>query len=182
MKFFLSLVHIYIENFELKASVEQLASGRKLCSKVKSFFGVFLDFFLPFELWCWPIFMTKLDYGAEIWHHPGLARILHKKLKFASANALRLCAPGITAYSTHMEIHQLAERALPEKMCLYRHAVIMHKLFNRIICENEFLHLNFQLYDNERGQNLSQTSSLTQTHSLTSNRSTLGKTDTAAED
>ena len=23
-----------------------------------------------------------------------------------------------------------------------------------IICENEFLHLNFQLYDNERGQNL----------------------------
>ena len=30
----------------------------------------------------------------------------------------------------------------------------MYKLFNNIICENEFLHLNFQLNDNERGQNL----------------------------
>ena len=30
----------------------------------------------------------------------------------------------------------------------------MYKLFNIIICENEFLHLNFQLYDNERGQKL----------------------------
>ena len=30
----------------------------------------------------------------------------------------------------------------------------MYKLFNSIICENEFVHLNFQLYDNERGQNL----------------------------
>ena len=76
------------------------------------------------------------------------------KLKYASANALKLCAPGATIYSTHTEIHNLAGRALPEKMCLYRHAVLMYKLFNNMICENEFLHLNFQLYDNERGQNL----------------------------
>ena len=68
--------------------------------------------------------------------------------------ALKLCAPGATIYSTHTEIHNLAGRALPEKMCLYRHAVIMYKLFNNIICENEFLNLNFQLYDNERGRNL----------------------------
>ena len=100
------------------------------------------------------IFMSKLYYGAEIWHIPGLTRTLHKKLKYASANALKLCAPGVTVYSTHSEIHRLSERALPEKMCLYRHAVIMYKLFNNIICENEFLHLNFQLYDNERGLNL----------------------------
>ena len=45
-------------------------------------------------------------------------------------------------------------RALPEKMCLYRHAVLLYKLFNNIICENEFVLLNFQLYDNERAQKL----------------------------
>ena len=100
------------------------------------------------------IFMSKLYYGAEVWHIPGLARILHKKLKYASANALRLYAPGVTALSTHTEIHRLAERALPEKMCLYRHAVVMYKLFNSIICEDEFLHLNFQLYDNERSEKI----------------------------
>ena len=44
----------------------------------------------------------------------------------------------------------MAERALPEKMCLYRHAVMMFKVFNNMFCENEFIQLNFQLYDNER--------------------------------
>ena len=39
-------------------------------------------------------------------------------------------------------------------MCLYRHAVVMYKLFNSIICEDEFLHLNFQLYDNERSEKI----------------------------
>ena len=100
------------------------------------------------------IFMSRLYYGSEVWHIPGLTRILQKKIKLASANALKLCAPGITQFSTHTEIHQLAGRALPEKMCIYRHAIVMYKLFNSIICENEFVHLNFQLYDNERGQNL----------------------------
>ena len=58
------------------------------------------------------------------------------------------------AFSTHTEIHQLADRALPEKMSIYRHAVLLYKLFNNIICENEFVLLNFQLYDNERAQKL----------------------------
>ena len=98
--------------------------------------------------------VSKLYYGAEVWHFPGLSRILHKKLKYASANALKLCTPGVTVYSTHTEIHQMAKRALPEKMCLYRHAVVMHKLFNIIICENELLHLNFQLCDNDRNRKL----------------------------
>ena len=96
------------------------------------------------------IFYSKLYYGAEVWHFQGLSRTLHKKLKYASANALKLCVPGVTVFNTHTEIHQMAERALPEKMCLYRHAIVMYKLFRNVICENEFVNLNFQLYDNER--------------------------------
>ena len=96
------------------------------------------------------IFYSKLYYAAEVWHFQGLARILHKKLKYASANALKLCTPGVTAFITHTEIHRMVERALLEKMCLYRHAVMMFKVFNNMFCENEFIQLNFQLYDNER--------------------------------
>ena len=96
------------------------------------------------------IFYSKLYYGSEVWHFPGLARTIHKKLKYASANALKTCTPGITNLSTHTEIHRMAERALPENMCLYRHAVTMFKLFNNLIRENEFIEMNFQLYDNER--------------------------------
>ena len=96
------------------------------------------------------IFFSKLYFGAEVWHFQGLTRVLHKKLKYASANALKLCTPGVTAHSTHIEIRRMSERALLEKMCLYRHAIMMFKLFNNIICENEFEQMNFQLYDNDR--------------------------------
>ena len=84
-------------------------------------------------------------------HFSGLSRALHKKLKCASANALKLCTPGVTAYSTHSEIHKMADRALPDKMCQYRHAILM---FRNMICENEFVQMNFQLYENERSSKL----------------------------
>ena len=51
---------------------------------------------------------------------------------------------------THTEIHAMAKRALPEMMCLYRHAIVMHKLFNEILSEEKFLQLNFQFMDNDR--------------------------------
>ena len=72
-----------------------------------------------------------------------------------TANALKICTPWITALSTHTLIHRMADRALPEKMCLLRHAVTMFKQFNNLICENEFIEMNFQLYDNERCRKIS---------------------------
>ena len=98
------------------------------------------------------VFFSKLYYGAEVWHFSGLSRNLHKKLKYASANALKICTPGVTNFSTHSEIHRMADRATPEQMCQYRHAVQMYKLVNNVICEDEFVQLNFQMYDNERNQ------------------------------
>ena len=56
--------------------------------------------------------------------------------------------------NTHTEIHRMADRALPEKMCLYRHAVIMYKLFNSMLCDNEFIEMNFQLCDNARSRKI----------------------------
>ena len=96
------------------------------------------------------VFFSKLYYGAEVWHFNGLHSSLHKKLKYASANALKVCTPGVTAYSTHSEIHRMANRATPKQMCQFRHAVLMYKLFNNVMCEDEFLQLNFQYYENAR--------------------------------
>ena len=85
-----------------------------------------------------------------IWHFSGLTRVLHKKLKYASANALKLCTPDVTIFNTHSEIHKMADRATPMKMCQYRHAILLYRMFNSIICENEFIQMNFQLFDNAR--------------------------------
>ena len=47
------------------------------------------------------VYYSKLYYGAEIWHLPGLALTQLKSLKFASSNALKACIPGITNLNTH---------------------------------------------------------------------------------
>ena len=31
-----------------------------------------------------------------------------------------------------------------------KYAIMMYKMFNNIICENEFVQMNFQLFDNSR--------------------------------
>ena len=89
------------------------------------------------------VYLSKLSYGADIWHILGLSRCLHNSLKAASANASRLFAQNLTAFSIQNEIHEKAGRAWPMKMCQYRHALMMFKLFNSQLCEDEFVNMNF---------------------------------------
>ena len=58
------------------------------------------------------LYYSKLYYGAEIWHIPGLSRSLQNSLKLASANALKLCIPRTESFLTHTEIHKLADRCV----------------------------------------------------------------------
>ena len=101
------------------------------------------------------MYFSKLYYADEIWHIPGLSRQLKKNLKFASANALKICVPNLTVFHTHTQIHNLAGRALPEQMCNYRNALSVYKLFNNQSPDNEFMNLNFQLNDNQRSTKIS---------------------------
>ena len=100
------------------------------------------------------LYFSKLYYGSEIWHTFGLKLELQKNLKYASANALKLCIPRSDSYMTHTEIHRLARRALPDQMCKYKHALSLYKLFNHQCPETEFVNLNFQLCDNARSTKL----------------------------
>ena len=96
------------------------------------------------------VYYSKLYYGAEIWNTPCLSLTLNKNLKSALANALKLCPQGITILNTHTLIHNLARRAIPVNVCLYRHAIMTYKLMKCELCEDEFVQLNFQLVDNPR--------------------------------
>ena len=71
------------------------------------------------------LYYSKLYYGSEIWHLPGLTLKLKKSIKLASANACKTCIPRENSHLlTHTEIHNLAKRALPENVCIYWHAII----------------------------------------------------------
>ena len=96
------------------------------------------------------LFYSKLYYGSEIWHIPGRSMTQNKKLKLASANAIRSCDKSMTIFHTHTQIHSIANRALPDQMLNYKHAISMYKLFNHCQPETEFVQLNFQLNQNQR--------------------------------
>jgi hypothetical protein len=96
------------------------------------------------------LFFSSLYYDSEVWHLPKLIADLKKKLKRTSANALKICINDVTPFTAHTEIHNMAQRSPPQNYCLYKHALILYKLFNDCIPTLEHLHLNFQLADNER--------------------------------
>ena len=98
------------------------------------------------------LYYSKLYYGSEVWHLPGRTQSQNKKLKYASATAIRSCDNSLTIFNTHTQIHKSADRALPDQMLSYKHAILMHQLFNSCQPDLEFMHLNFQLNQNPRLQ------------------------------
>ena len=97
------------------------------------------------------LYYSKLYYGSEIWHLPGLTLKLKKNIELASANACKLCLPRENVHLlTHTEIHSQAKRAMPEDMCIYKHALMLHKLLRNDLCDDELMYLNFQIADNGR--------------------------------
>ena len=98
------------------------------------------------------LFYSKLYYGSEVWHLPERTTTQNKMIKFASANALRITTNEITIYHTHTEIHQMTNRALPDQMIQYKHALMMYHLLRKCTPDNEFMFLNFQANLNQRLQ------------------------------
>ena len=97
------------------------------------------------------LYYSKLYYGSEIWHLPGLALNLKSKIKLASANACKLCiSRDNVIWLSHTEIHNQAKRAMPDNMCMYKHALMLYKLLRSDLCDDELMYLNFQIADGRR--------------------------------
>ena len=95
-------------------------------------------------------FYSKLYYGAEIWHIPTLNQNCKKLLLSASANALKLCNTFYDPSVSYLELHRIHNRALPNNFCLYRHSLLLYKLFNNFSTSKDWLDLNFQIVNTSR--------------------------------
>ena len=95
-------------------------------------------------------FCCLYSYGSEVWHLLGRSQSQNKKLKSASANAIRSCDNSLTIFNTHTQIHNSADRAMPDQMLNYKHAILMHKLFTSCQPDQEFVLMNFQFNQNPR--------------------------------
>ena len=75
-------------------------------------------------------FYSVLYYGSEIWHIPTLKQPLKQKLLSASACALKLCMNTRCDMISFVNLHVLNQRATPEKLLVYKHALLLHKFYN----------------------------------------------------
>ena len=95
-------------------------------------------------------FYSKLYYGSEIWHIPTLNHNCKKLLMSASASALKLCKPYHDPTISYVDLHSIYERALPSKLCFYRHCLLLYKVFNNSVPTKDWLDLNFKMIQTSR--------------------------------
>ena len=69
-------------------------------------------------------------YNSEIWHLPSLHVNLKQKLLSLSAKAIKMCSKSCTSDLSFVNLHARYNRATPEKLLLYKHALSLFKLFN----------------------------------------------------
>jgi hypothetical protein len=95
-------------------------------------------------------FYSRFYYGSKIWHIPTLSQNCKRMLLSASANALKLCNVFYDPSVSYINLHKLHKRALPSKFCLYRHCILLHKVFNDSIPKRDWVDLNFQMINTSR--------------------------------
>ena len=75
-------------------------------------------------------YYSILYYGSEIWHIPSLKVSLKKKLLSSSALALKACTKVNCDFVSFENIHKLNMRGTPDQMLLYKHSLLLFKLYN----------------------------------------------------
>ena len=88
-------------------------------------------------------FYLILFYNSEIWHLPKLKTDLKQHLLSASAKALKLSKPNPDPFESFVNIHKSCKRALPKQLPEYKHAILLHKIYNEKIPPMDWIELTF---------------------------------------
>ena len=95
-------------------------------------------------------FFSVLYYNSDVWHIPSLNPRLKQQILLASARALKLCTSNYNLTMSFIQIHTLNNRATPNQLMLYKHALLLYKIWNDKIYSDDWLSLNFQQNFNVR--------------------------------
>ena len=96
-------------------------------------------------------YYSILYYNSEIWHIPSLSYQSKRYMLSASATPLKLC----TKYDENVSfatLHNIHNRATPEKMIKYKMALQLHKIYNDDTMSFEWRQMFFVQNFNERNQ------------------------------
>ena len=82
-------------------------------------------------------FYSVLYYNSEIWHIPTLKPKLKQTILSASANALKISQRIIDPMESFINVHKSCERAHPEQLLMYKHAIMLHKIYSNNFPETD---------------------------------------------
>ena len=88
-------------------------------------------------------FYSILYYNSEVWHLPNLKPELNQMLLSSSANALKISQRHPDRMESFTNVHKNCKRALPIQIIEYKHAILLHKLYNDQIPVSDWVELNF---------------------------------------
>ena len=89
-------------------------------------------------------YYSILYYNSEIWHLPNLKPQLKQLLLSASSKALKTCMFKPDRTISYQSLHEINHRATPNRIMIYKHALLLHKLYTGGQPLTEWVHLNFQ--------------------------------------
>ena len=75
-------------------------------------------------------YYSILYYNSEIWHLPSNTYNCKKQLLTASALPLKLCVYHFDQSISYDTLHTSLKRAKPAQFMLYKHALLLHKIYN----------------------------------------------------
>ena len=87
-------------------------------------------------------FYSILYYNSEVLHIPNLKPPLKQLLLSASADELKLSQRSSDIYELYIDVHKSCKRATPNQMITYKHAILLHKLYNVNFPQADWLDLN----------------------------------------
>ena len=88
-------------------------------------------------------FYSILYYNSEIWHLHTLKTNLKQNILSSSARAIKVCLKFDSNDISFLNLHEMYNRAPPEKFLLYRHALALYKITNDNNHSLEWAALNF---------------------------------------
>ena len=88
-------------------------------------------------------FYSILYYNSEIWHLPSLKPELKQSILSASARALKLSQTKQDPMESFYNLHKKCQRALPNQIMEYKHALLLYKIYNTQIPPMDWIELNF---------------------------------------
>ena len=95
-------------------------------------------------------YFSILYYNSEICHLPTLNPEIKQHLLSATANALKLAQRHPDRMESFINIHNTLKRATPHNLMVFKHAVLLHKLFNNQNPPLEWVDLHFKQTFNSR--------------------------------